>query len=853
MRSLAAAHRRRFAPRLEILEDRCAPAALTGGTGPGGFLLANGTSNLTLWLDAVTTSSIVTSGSNVSQWSDLSGYGNNATQPTAGLQPSLVPGALNGQQAIRLIPGQYLLPPNTFTVTIPYDVYVVDQYSGANHGRNVDSRDTNWLIGKWSDHNDHYDNGWVSTGNNAADGLSTPVANFAPVIGNGTNNSALNSAFYYRNGLDVTTDHSPHSDAGRLEIGRISGEQSNADISELIVFNRVLNSAERDIVDNYLSTRFNITINPTSGEVVYAGTYKNNLFGIGEVDAADVVTTAGADGFGIQATSLAPGQFIFAADTAGSNSIVSTGVPITALQRWSRVWNVTPIGSPNGGTLTFDLNNGGGVAAAPFGYTLLYSATDPNQGGTFTDLKLTPTVSGSQISFNVPAAMLQKGFFTLGNAKQMADVSIVTTVSQPVRASRPLTYTIVVTNNGPGAASGIGVTDPVPVVLTNATWTATGSAGVTGLPSGPQSGNINLSGLNLPSGGTVTIVLTGVLAANASGSLSNAASLTVPNTIFDPNPSNSTSSTSTVSITPFVPIYAVGADAGGTPLVTVYNGVNHALIAFNAFPLGFKGGVRVAVGDLNGNGVNDVVAAAGPGAGPEVNVYDGTTFQLIGAFYAFVPSFTGGLYVAVGDVFGQGYADIIVGADKGGLSMVEIFDGKTFNLVEAFFPFGQFATGGVRVAAADINGSGRAAIICGSGPGGLSQVSAFDATNLKLLTGIQAFPAFFTGGVYVAGGDVFGTGQADIIVGAGAGAGPLVEVFDGAGNLILAYFAEPIGFTGGVRVAARDLTGSGRATIITGAGPGGLAEIAAVDGSTLAVLGAFFAYNPTFHGGVFVG
>jgi autotransporter-associated beta strand protein len=306
--------------------------------------------------------------------------------------------------------------------------------------------------------------------------------------------------------------------------------------------------------------------------------------------------------------------------------------------------------------------------------------------------------------------------------------------------------------------------------------------------------------------------------------------------------------------TPPPPIFAVGADAGGVPLVSVYDGSGRLTFSFSPFPLFFKGGVRVAVGDVNGDGVSDLIVAAGPGGGPEVNIYDGRNYQLIRAFYALPSTFTGGLYVASGDVNGDGADDIIVGADKGGLDEVEAFDGRTGGLITAFFPFGQFATGGVRVAVGDVNGDGRADVIAGAGPGGLPQVTIYDAVTLNVFGSILAYPVFFTGGVWVAAGDVNSDGKADIITGAGAGGGPLINIFDGGTrNLLKAYYALPQSFTGGVRVAARDLNGDGQADIIAGAGPSGLAQVTAFDGVTLAVLESFFAYNPIFRGGIYVG
>src|SRR5262249_59785610 len=94
--------------------------------------------------------------------------------------------------------------------------------------------------------------------------------------------------------------------------------------------------------------------------------------------------------------------------------------------------------------------------------------------------------------------------------------------------------------------------------------------------------------------------------------------------------------------------------------------------------------------------------------------------------------------------------------------------------------------------------------------------------NGALVFSFFAYDVNFTGGVFVAAGDVNGDGRADIITGAGASGGPHVKVFSGADlSLLHSFMAYDPAFRGGVRVAAGDVTGDGRADIITGAGAGG--------------------------------
>jgi subtilisin-like proprotein convertase family protein len=311
------------------------------------------------------------------------------------------------------------------------------------------------------------------------------------------------------------------------------------------------------------------------------------------------------------------------------------------------------------------------------------------------------------------------------------------------------------------------------------------------------------------------------------------------------------------------PALVVGADAGGGPEVEVLNQATLApIMAFFAYDPAFMGGVRVATGDVNGDGVPDIITGPGPSGGPDIRVFDGKTGALIREFMAFDPRFTGGVFVAAGDVNGDGFADIIVGADAGGGPEVRVFSGKDGTPLFSFFAYTEAFTGGVRVAAADVNGDGFADIITGAGPGGGPHVQVFSGKDLTVLQSFMAYDINFHGGVYVAAGDVRadagdfnGDGRADIVTGAGSGGGPEVRIFSAIdGAALQSFFPYDPAFPGGVRVGVLgDVNGDGLAEVVTGAGPGGGPHVQALDGQTLSSLDSFFAFDPAFAGGVFVG
>ncbi len=305
---------------------------------------------------------------------------------------------------------------------------------------------------------------------------------------------------------------------------------------------------------------------------------------------------------------------------------------------------------------------------------------------------------------------------------------------------------------------------------------------------------------------------------------------------------------------------AIGAATGAAGLVAVVDTETRETVAtFNPYEASFTGGVRVAVADFRKTGVPEVVTAPASGGAARVQVFADLGKPARLNFFAFDPSFTGGVTLATADVNGDGFADIIVGAGPGGGPRVSVFDGRTGTLFRTFFAFESGFRGGVSVAAGDVNGDGFTDIVVGAGPGGGPAVAVFDGANPANVRRFFAYDPGFRGGVNVAVGNVTGTAAAEIVVGAGVGGGPHVQVFAGANFATLSsFFATPVTdqTTNGVQVSVADLKRDLVPEIVT-ATPTGLAEPAKLRSfdlttNTFRPQGSDIGLTEGFNGGVFV-
>jgi streptogramin lyase len=317
--------------------------------------------------------------------------------------------------------------------------------------------------------------------------------------------------------------------------------------------------------------------------------------------------------------------------------------------------------------------------------------------------------------------------------------------------------------------------------------------------------------------------------------------------------------------------------------------------------VGYEGPLNLAVMDMAGahsvggatNGVPDAIVGAATGSS-HVKVFDGSDNTELASFFSFDLSYRGGVMVAADDVNGDGRNDIIVAAG----THIKVIDGLRLGEVDAngvisdsallasFFAFPFDVVSGISIFAGDVNRDGRADIIVGAGSGVDSHVKIIDATRLNqvdatgqisdsaLIASFYAFDRGFIGGVSVAVG--FNVSERNLIVSAGPGSFPHVKVIDidqvgqvdangviSQSALLASFFAFDSDFRGGVRIAADDLTNAdGVPEIFVTAGPGAGPHVKVFDGSRLsevdangtisdsALLSSFFSGPESFHRGV---
>ncbi|MEI6239782.1 MAG: peptidylprolyl isomerase [Planctomycetia bacterium] len=278
--------------------------------------------------------------------------------------------------------------------------------------------------------------------------------------------------------------------------------------------------------------------------------------------------------------------------------------------------------------------------------------------------------------------------------------------------------------------------------------------------------------------------------------------------VFDPADFKEDQFTVVREAVPFRPLFAVGAEIGAssTPVVRLVDAATGVVIAqVTAFEPAFRGGVRVALGDLDADGTAEVVAASGPGRVGEIRVFrqqtsgSATILAEIPAYrtFPFGTTYTGGVEISVGDLDGDAREDLVAAMSRGGGTVSAFRSVNAADPIEnapyrTFTPFGGTFDGGATVTVADVGtfaqgrltsataADGRMEIVVGSGVGMRSTVLVYDISAApRVVSTILPFPVQQVGGVFVSAGRLNTDSIDDIVVASGRGGGAVTRVYNG--------------------------------------------------------------------------
>lgn len=417
-----------------------------------------------------------------------------------------------------------------------------------------------------------------------------------------------------------------------------------------------------------------------------------------------------------------------------------------------------------------------------------------------------------------------------------------------------LAYTVIVSNlQGPSDSENVQVLDALPPEILSWNWAVT-FGGNAGPSNGSPTDGITAidTRINLPVGGTATFAITNAKTSpTATTDILNTARAIPSNGGTTVQAQWVTSPP--IIPTEGVPALVVGSDDGcnGPPIVTVLDAQADIIATFPAYDASFRGGVRVFSADVTGDGVAEIITAPSRNYPGEVRVFSripvaSLSYTLLPAytFYPFGKAYRGGVEVAAGDFNGDGINDILCGQSTG-VGLVSAFvvtppptipGPADYHAVSStpYFSFRGFPSpyaGGVMVGAGDfgtlvVNGAGktpgraipkmtmattpdgRSEVVVGSNAGMRATVNVYAVTGgpnvkptLTLVKTLNPFASTFRGGVTLSASpptqvlnpDV----PSDLYVGAGVGGKSLVEVYKGdtwtKSSTIIAFssFARP--------------------------------------------------------------
>lgn len=355
--------------------------SLIAQTGPGGV---GNSSNNVVWLDG----NIVTTGThpNIATWPDQSGNGNDFTQGTSTNQPRIV--TYYGFNGLRFDGADWLRTGGIAALDASeHTQYVVYNGYRPNHigvlFLSEFSSSKNFGITRYNSNirSSMRVNSSTLLQNNTSNSSNFQMINGVWDGGAQTFDSYKNGTNFGQNVGAIGTPTGNHRNT--VGVNPNDNYGFDGDMGEVILYNTVLNSAERNIVDNYLSSKFNIAI--ANDMYAYDGglTHRFGVIGIGQEADGNNLVAQGRGIVQLSAASLNNGDYIISGHNNVGLSQVTNDIPasIAGGARLTRTWRIDITGTTNTIDVAYDVS--GLTLPSAGGYYLLVESNNGvfNDGG----------------------------------------------------------------------------------------------------------------------------------------------------------------------------------------------------------------------------------------------------------------------------------------------------------------------------------------------------------------------------------------------------------------------------------------------------------------------------------------
>jgi hypothetical protein len=211
------------------------------------------------------------------------------------------------------------------------------------------------------------------------------------------------------------------------------------------------------------------------------------------------------------------------------------------------------------------------------------------------------------------------------------------------------------------------------------------------------------------------------------------------------------------------------------PLIKIFKG-QKLISKFEAWK-NIKIGTSIASGDIDSDGKEEIIVGGGSRGGPQIKIFNLKGKELF-SFFVFHPLSRHGIDVAAFDVNRDNKSEVIASQKSGEPAMVKIYKlDEAKSIFSTFYAYPKNFKIGANIAVGDLSGDGEAEIIAAQDFGEESKIKGFKPDGIALPLNLSAFDSDFRGGADVAICNLDGVDKKEIVVGMGAGGEPRVRVF----------------------------------------------------------------------------